>query len=209
MGSANVGSRGSSWTKEVGLLVTNCPKLAVDAKKIFNLYWSVDGLKSLPKDYPRELSTQINQDTPLKVLNNLDNTIYKIFLGSSPQSLSAHGRSDDLDSILYIINSAKRFIYIAVNEYIPMDLWKKRQPWTVIEDAIKKAVKERKIIVKFLVNSRASHKDLMLKKFESLKNFAPDSIDIKVYMVGNSQSPEILKIPIKSKRKKKNYILPL
>ena len=30
-----------------------------------------------------------------------------------------------------------KFIYIAVNEYIPMDLWKKQEPWTPIDDQIK------------------------------------------------------------------------
>ena len=49
MGSANIGSRGSSWTKELGMLVKHCPKLGVDARKIFDLYWSINGLKELPK----------------------------------------------------------------------------------------------------------------------------------------------------------------
>ncbi len=49
MGSANIGSRGTSWTKELGMLVTNCPALGDDARKIFDLYWHIDGMKELPK----------------------------------------------------------------------------------------------------------------------------------------------------------------
>ena len=49
LGSANVGSRGTSWTKELGMLVTACPKLGEDAKKIFDLYWHIDGMKKLPE----------------------------------------------------------------------------------------------------------------------------------------------------------------
>ena len=49
MGSANIGSRGSSWTKEIGMLVKFCPKLGVDARKIFDLYWNIDDKKDLPK----------------------------------------------------------------------------------------------------------------------------------------------------------------
>ena len=40
--------------------------------------------------------------------------------------------------ILSLIRNAEDYIYIAVNEYIPMDLWKKREPWTVIDDSIRK-----------------------------------------------------------------------
>lgn len=181
LGSANVGSRGLSWTKEIGMLVTNCSILATDAKKIFDVYWHIDGMKKLPQKYPSHLSTEINSQSPIKIFNKLDNSIYKIFLGSSPKSLCADGRSDDLDAILNVIKHAQKFIYIAVNEYIPMDLWKNKQPWTIIDDQIRIAVQERHVQVKFLVNSRASHKDLMLKHLKSLKQSNPDKIDIKMY----------------------------
>jgi hypothetical protein len=49
LGSANVGSRGTTFTKELGVLVTNCPQLGADARKIFDLYWSVYKLKVLPE----------------------------------------------------------------------------------------------------------------------------------------------------------------
>ena len=52
--------------------------LASDAKKIFSLYWSIDGLKKLPEVYPKQLATVINLKKPLKVLNRADNTIYKV-----------------------------------------------------------------------------------------------------------------------------------
>ena len=60
-----------------------------------------------------------------------------MYIGASPKTLCATGRTDDLQAIVHIINSAKKYIYIAINEYIPMDLWKKRQPWTVIDDQIR------------------------------------------------------------------------
>jgi phosphatidylserine/phosphatidylglycerophosphate/cardiolipin synthase-like enzyme len=49
IGSANLGSRGASWTKEVGVLVTNCPDLGVDASKLVQLYWELGNLKDVPK----------------------------------------------------------------------------------------------------------------------------------------------------------------
>ena len=54
--------------------------LASDAKKIFSLYWSIDGIKKLPQVYPKQLATKINLEKPLKVLNRADNTIYKVII---------------------------------------------------------------------------------------------------------------------------------
>ena len=124
-------------------------------------------------------------------------------MGASPKTLCATGRTDDLQAIVHIINSAKKYIYIAINEYIPMDLWKKKQPWTVIDDQIREgetklalkifisqnvlpfflAVTKRRVNVKFLLNSRASHMDLMLKHMEDLLNVDPRLIEIKIYTV--------------------------
>ena len=183
IGSANIGSRGASWTKELGVLATNCSQLARDARKIIDLYWSVDGLGTLPSTYPKDLATRLNAHSPIKILNTFDSTVYKVFIGSSPKPLNADGRTDDLTAILGLINSASEYIYIAVNEYIPMDLWKKKQPWTVIDDALKAAVQDRKVRVKLLVNSRASHKSLMLKHLHDLINFDPQLIQAKIYSV--------------------------
>ena len=62
---------------------------------------------------------------------------FKVFIGASPPTLCADGRTDDLKAILHVINAASEYIYIAVNEYIPMDLWKNQKPWTVIDDQIR------------------------------------------------------------------------
>ena len=80
LGSANIGSRGATWTKEIGIIGSDCLMLASDAKKIFSLYWSIDGLKKLPDVYPKQLATKINLEKPLKVLNRADNTIYKVII---------------------------------------------------------------------------------------------------------------------------------
>jgi len=48
IGSANIGSRGASWTKELGVLVTNCPALGEDASKLIQLYWDIYAMDQLP-----------------------------------------------------------------------------------------------------------------------------------------------------------------
>ncbi len=64
----------------------------------------------------------------------------QIFLSSSPPSLNADGRTDDLTAILSVIKKANKFIYIAINEYIPVALWKGKKRWPVIDDQIKEGI---------------------------------------------------------------------
>ena len=90
--------------------------------------------------YSKDLGTSINVKHPIRIFNQLDGWIYKVYLGSSPPVLCADGRTDDLTAILSVIDNAQKYIYIAVNEYIPMDLWKKRQPWTVIDDKLRQGI---------------------------------------------------------------------
>ena len=45
------------------------------------------------------------------------------------------------------------------------------------------AVTKRRVTVKFLLNSRASHMDLMLKHMEDLLHVNPRLIEIKIYTV--------------------------
>ena len=52
LGSANLSDRGLTKTKEMGILVTNCPELADDAAKLFDVYWELGGLQNVPKKWP-------------------------------------------------------------------------------------------------------------------------------------------------------------
>ena len=63
--------------------------------------------KYLLSSYPREMATSINVNSPLRIYNNFDNTLYDIFIAASPVSLTADGRTDDLTAILKIIDKAE------------------------------------------------------------------------------------------------------
>lgn len=41
LGSANLSDRGLTKTKEMGVLVSNCPTLAEDSAKLFDVYWEL------------------------------------------------------------------------------------------------------------------------------------------------------------------------
>ena len=69
--------------------------------------------------------------------------MYKVYLGSSPRRLCADGRTDDLTAIISLIDSAEKFIYIAVGEYIPMDLFKDNEMWTAIDDRLRAGIDYR------------------------------------------------------------------
>ena len=83
------------------------------------------------------MSASYNAKTPLKIYNPRDETVYKVYLGSSPHRLCASGRTDDLSAILHLIDAADKFVYIAVGEYIPMDLFKNNELWTAIDDRLR------------------------------------------------------------------------
>jgi hypothetical protein len=44
---------------------------------------------------------------------------------------------DSKTAIVHAIDSADKFIYIAVGEYVPMDLFKQHKPWTMIDDRLR------------------------------------------------------------------------
>ena len=52
LGSANLSDRGLTKTKEMGILVRNCPVLAEDAAKLFDVYWEMGGVPKIPKKWP-------------------------------------------------------------------------------------------------------------------------------------------------------------
>ena len=61
------------------MLVQDCALLGEDARKIIDLYKSVDGVTKLPKKYSRHYKTWINDENPLSVYNTKDDTIYKVW----------------------------------------------------------------------------------------------------------------------------------
>lgn len=50
----------------------------------------------------------------------LSSCVTSVFLQSAPQQISARGRSDDLSTILSVIDDAQKFIHISVMDYLPL-----------------------------------------------------------------------------------------
>ena len=67
VGSANFDWRSLTQVKEMGVVVLNCPTMAQDLAKIFDVYWKLGGPnKEVPDKWPSSLSTKINSRNPLR-----------------------------------------------------------------------------------------------------------------------------------------------
>ena len=65
----------------------------------------------------------------------------QIYLGSSPSPFCPHGRSDDLSILTHAISQADEFVYVAVSDYAPMNVFgKDRKPWPILDDLLREGL---------------------------------------------------------------------
>ena len=173
VGSANMDWRSLTHVKEMGILAQNCPSLAADLANTFEVYWYLGGTEVVvPKPWPKEYSAKFNVTHPQQT--TINGQPYSVFISSSPGELCPAGRSNDIDAILHIINTAQRFIHIAVMDYFPLFLYKRPTTfWPVIDDALRRAALERGVHVRLLGshwNHTRSSMALFLKSLSALSN---------------------------------------
>jgi phospholipase D3/4 len=199
IGSANMDWRSLTQVKELGIVINDCDILANDLLKIFEIYWylGIDN-STIPEKWPKQYSTNYNESKQLELpINQLN---YSVYISSSPKQLCSDGRTNDIDAILSVINSAKKFIYIAVMDYFPAFIYtKEKQFWPIIDDALKKAAIERNVNIK-LLTSRWNHTRYVssvylrsLAAFNSSKLIG-GSIEVKQFIVP-SFTPKQSEIP--------------
>ncbi|XP_052430196.1 5'-3' exonuclease PLD3 isoform X1 [Carassius gibelio] len=198
LGSANMDWRSLTQVKEVGVSVEDCSCLAQDASRIFDVYWDVGAQKngSLPPFWPGRFSALSSSKYPLAVKFN--GVPARVYLSSSPPLLSAHGRSDDLSSILSVIADAERFIYVSVMDYLPMSQF--TEPirfWPVIDSALREAACTRGVEVKLLVSCWSHSPGAMFVFLQSLSvlNKPPLSCKIHAKVFEVSATQEQQRIP--------------
>ncbi|XP_017877558.2 phospholipase D3-like [Ceratina calcarata] len=113
--------RALSQVKEFGLVGLNCSCLANDYAKIFDAYWMVGENGKIPETWPDSFQTKINSTNPMNFAF-MDNK-YKTFVASSPPPFSPKGRTNDVDGILYCIERAEKFVYVALMDYFPLTIY--------------------------------------------------------------------------------------
>lgn len=124
LGSANNDWRSLTQVKELGVLIQNCSCLVRDVAKIFSVYWMMGKEEAkIPPAWPAEVSTKINYTTPMRVQFNEAAYTMNGYFASSPPPLSPVGRAQDIDAILRVIGGAERFVYVAVMDYLPLEVY--------------------------------------------------------------------------------------
>ncbi|RWR99733.1 hypothetical protein B4U79_00758 [Dinothrombium tinctorium] len=187
IGSSNMDWRSLTQVKELGVFVADCPLLARDLHKIFQVYWILGNASAkIPEKWPDYLATNINVENPLSL--DLGVNPASVYISSSPKQFNPTNRTNDIDALLNVINSAKKFIYISVMDYSPVFLY--QQPnkyWPVIDDALKRVVIEKGVSVKLLISHWKQTPTNMMVFLQSLAAFYKyqnaGRIDVKIFTV--------------------------
>ncbi|XP_045556913.1 inactive phospholipase D5 isoform X2 [Salmo salar] len=143
IGSATMDWRSLSTMKELGIIVYNCSCLALDLHRVFNLYWQLQYKDFIPSMWSKRLSALWNKDENLPLLFN--NTKAEVFVSSSPDVFCPKDRTRDLDAIAYVIQKAKRFIYISITDYLPLTNRNAHRYWSRIDGMLREALILRNI----------------------------------------------------------------
>lgn len=64
--------------KELGVFASDCPALAADLQKIYDIYWYAGNNNEVLKPWPQQFSTAYNIQNPMNVL--LNNIPARVFL---------------------------------------------------------------------------------------------------------------------------------
>uniref|UniRef100_A0A915BBJ6 PLD phosphodiesterase domain-containing protein n=1 Tax=Parascaris univalens TaxID=6257 RepID=A0A915BBJ6_PARUN len=204
IGSANMDWKSLTEVKELGYVFWNCSCLASELSKIFITYWKmgVDGAK-VPAKWPLSLRTIFNFSNPLHI--SLNDQRAFVFVSSSPRSFNAKGREEDGDAIVATMEDARRFIHIAVMDYLPSTICMGNNDnnntyWSKLDDAIRSAA-YRGVNVRMLI-SQWKHSKRQMKPFlrslldinEALptRHNSTGSIQVKFFAIpSNEQQKEI------------------
>ncbi|KAK3907420.1 5'-3' exonuclease PLD3 [Frankliniella fusca] len=183
--------------KELGAVVYDCPCLANDILKIFNVYWDLGKEGAvIPPKWPESYSTIFNMITPMNI--SLNGMMANTYLSSSPPTFCPTGRSGDVDTIVHLISKAEKFIYIAVMDYIPMMIYTARPKfWPVIDNALRSSAINNKVEVQLLVSSWNHTRKAEILFLKSLTDISTvyKNVNIKVKLFKVPASPDQQKIP--------------
>uniref|UniRef100_A0A8C7UNS4 PLD phosphodiesterase domain-containing protein n=1 Tax=Oncorhynchus mykiss TaxID=8022 RepID=A0A8C7UNS4_ONCMY len=187
IGSATMDWRSLSTMKELGIIVYNCSCLALDLHRVFNLYWQLQYKDFIPSMWSKRLSALWNKDENLPLLFN--NTKAEVFVSSSPDVFCPKDRTRDLDAISYVIQKAKRFIYISITDYLPLTNRNAHRYWSRIDGMLREALILRNIEVRLLVSCWEQTHPLTFNFVWSLKTLCMELANCSMEAVSKFFSP--------------------
>ncbi|XP_065069919.1 5'-3' exonuclease PLD3-like isoform X1 [Rhopilema esculentum] len=187
LGSANMDWRSYTEVKELGIMTYNCPCLCSDMSKIFEAYWVLAQKDAkIPKVWPQSYNTNINKENPLVITSS--NGSSAVYYASSPPQFCPSNRTVDIDAILHVIMSAKKFIKVAVMDYVTAVIYSRPERyWGVIDSALREAAYDRGVEVQLMMSSWIHTKKEMIPMLKSLQDFGNacknGSITVKLFTV--------------------------
>ncbi|RXM35293.1 Phospholipase D4, partial [Acipenser ruthenus] len=112
---------------------------------------------------------------------------------SAPPALCPEGRTQDLQSILSVIEDARDFVDIAVMNYLPtMEYSHPKRYWAAIDSELRRAAYERRVRVRLLISCWPHSKPTMFPFLRSLAaiNDRKSQLDIqvKLFVVPSTQA---------------------
>ncbi|XP_072906600.1 inactive phospholipase D5-like [Hemitrygon akajei] len=195
IGSAHMDWRSLTQMKELGIIMYNCSCLALDLHKVFSVYWQLEYRDTVPKIWSKKLFAISSKHSPLKL--QLNEAEAEVYLATSPKLLCPNGRTTDIDAVLGVIASARRFIHVAVMDFLPLvNNTKVQRYWPTIEKELREALFLRNVKVRLLVSCWKETYAPMLNFLWSLKMFCIEpincSFDVKYFVVPPSEGDEVL-----------------
>jgi len=181
LGSANFDWRSLNQKMELGVHVENCPCLANDLKIFYDTYWAAAGDEN--DDTPsatafQDLPALTSKSNPLKI--RVAGADTEVYLAASPRQLNGIKRDWDLDAIVGVIDESTNRLDINVMDYVPLFVYQKpRKFWPVIDHAVRRAVIDRGVKVRFLTAALHFTSE-SLTALKSLQIMGGDNVDVKI-----------------------------
>ncbi|XP_040892480.1 inactive phospholipase D5 isoform X2 [Toxotes jaculatrix] len=173
IGSADMDWRSLSKRKELGVVVYNCSCLALDFHRVFSFYWQLHERDYIPSIWSKRVTALYGKDDALELqLNATDATAY---VSTSPDLFCPKDRTSNVDAIYQVIQSAKKFIFISVTDYLPLVSRSFRgtsvtRYWSPIDEVIREAVVLRGVKVRLLISFWKKTHPLTFNFVTSLKS---------------------------------------
>uniref|UniRef100_A0A8C7YF58 PLD phosphodiesterase domain-containing protein n=1 Tax=Oryzias sinensis TaxID=183150 RepID=A0A8C7YF58_9TELE len=168
IGSASMDWRSLATRKELGVLVYNCSCLALDLHKLFSLYWGLEYKEFIPSFWSKRLFALFNRNAPLNL--TLNKTKMTAYISSSPDVFIPKDRSSDLEAISRVIQEARRFIYISITDYLPLNADNAQRYWSRIDGLIREALILRRVRIRILISCWEKTHPLTMNFIWSLKS---------------------------------------
>uniref|UniRef100_A0A3B3C051 PLD phosphodiesterase domain-containing protein n=1 Tax=Oryzias melastigma TaxID=30732 RepID=A0A3B3C051_ORYME len=154
--------------KELGVLVFNCSCLALDLHRLFSLYWGLEYKEFIPSFWSKRLFALFNRNAPLNL--TLNRTKMTAYISSSPDVFIPKDRSSDLEAISRVIQEARRFIYISITDYLPLNANDAQRYWSRIDGLVREALILRGVRVRLLISCWEKTHPLTMNFIWSLKS---------------------------------------